>query len=322
MHVKQFVRSALFRGAIAASVIIAPGSAYAWQPDKPVQLIVGFAAGGGSDIVARAIVAGAQQCYPTPLVIVNKTGAAGTIAAQEVANAAPDGYTLLLGGGSESTSVPAHRKTPYDPLTDFTSVIRLYAGSHFVVVNAKSPYKTSQDIIAAAKAKPGQIAHGSSGVGSLAHSLPLLLGRQAGVQFKHVPYQGGAPAIQAVLADQTDFTVAVSEEIRGQVDAGTLRVIAVASAQRNPGYPDVPTLAEAGYDLLVENMKGWVGPKNLPEDIVKFHHDCFQKAMSSQPWLEYRKQLTERDGYLNGPDFAKEMEKLYKTISAGLSEAK
>jgi len=314
--------SAFFCGALAASVIAGPGSAYAWQPEKPVQLIVGFSAGGGSDLIARAIVAGAQECYPTPLVIVNKAGAAGTIAAQEVANSAADGYTLLLAGGSESTSVPAHRKTPYDPSTDFTSIIRLYVGSQFLVVNANSPYKTPQDIIDAAKAQPGQIAHGSSGVGSLAHSLPLLLGREAGVTFKHVPYQGGAPAIQAVLAGQIDFTVAVSEEIRGQVDAGTLRVIGVASEERNAGYPDAPTLREAGYGLLVENMKGWVGPKDLPEDIVKFHHDCFQKAMSSKPWQEYQKQLTERDGYLAGAEFGKEITELYQGISAGLGESK
>ena len=314
--------SAFFCGALAASVIAGTGSAYAWQPEKPIQLIVGYAAGGGSDVQARAIAAGAQECYPTPLVIVNKAGAAGTIAAQEVAHAAPDGYTLLLGGGSESTSVPAHRKTPYDPRADFTPIIRLSVGSQLLVVNAKSPYQTVEDIIAAAKAKPGQIAHGSSGVGSLAHSLPLLWGEQAGVKFKHVPYQGGAPAIQAVVADQLDFTVAAPEEAKGQVEGGLLRVLAVASEERNPGYPDVPTLREKGYDILVENMKGWVGPKDMPEEIANFHHDCFQKAMSSKPWQDYRSQVTERDGYLNARDFEDEMAKLYQSIAKGLGESK
>lgn len=313
--------SSVVAAALAATVAMGPAAAFAWQPEKPIELVVGFAAGGGSDLVARAIVAGAQECYPQPLVIVNKPGAAGTIAAQEVANAAPDGYTLLLAGGSESTSVPAHRKTPYNPSTDFTPIIRLYVGSQFLVVNAGSAYKTPQDLIAAAKEKPGQIAHGSSGVGSLAHSLPLLLGEAAGVSFKHVPYQGGAPAIQAVLANQIDFSVAVSEEIRGQVDGGTLRVIGVASDHRNEGYPDAPTLREAGFDVLVENMKGWVGPKGLPDEIVEFHHDCFQKAMSSKPFQEYLKQLSERDGYLNGPDFGTEMTTLYDSISKGLSKA-
>lgn len=309
-------------GILAALGIAAPNGALAWQPTKPIQLIVGYAPGGGSDVQARAIAAGAQECYGTPLVIINKAGAAGTIAAQEVAAAPADGYTLLLGGGSESTSVPAHRKTPYDPRTDFTPIIRLSVGSQFLVVNAKSSYKTARDLVEAAKAKPGQVAHGSSGVGSLAHSLPLLLARQAGVKFKHVPYQGGAPAIQAVLADQLDFTVAAPEEIQGQVEAGILRIVAVASAERNPGYPNVETLREAGYEVLVENMKGWLGPKNLPADVAKFHHDCFRKALSSQPWMDYQKRLTERDGYLNGPDFEADMAKLFKGISAGLSESK
>ncbi|MCL4767107.1 MAG: tripartite tricarboxylate transporter substrate binding protein [Hyphomicrobiaceae bacterium] len=322
MRKKQIGLAALLCGAFAFSAGSYPSEAVAWQPTKPVQLIVGFAPGGGSDINARAIAAGAQECFPTPLVIVNKPGAAGTIAAQEVANAAPDGHTLLLGGGSESTSVPAHRKTPYDPLTDFTPILRLYVGSQFLVVNAKSAYKSPKDLVEAAKAKPGQIAHGSSGVGSLAHSLPLLLALQAGVKFKHVPYQGGAPAIQAVLSEQIDFTVAAPEEIRGLVEAGSLRIVGVASTERNPGHPDVPTLREAGYDVLVENMKGWVGPKGLPDDVVKFHHDCFRKAMSSKAWQDYTKTLTERDGYLDGGTFRKDMSQLLKSIAAGLEEPK
>ena len=117
--------------------------------------------------------------------------------------------------------MPAHRKTPDDPRTDFTPIIRLSVGSQFLVVNAKSQYKTAHDLVEAAKAKPGQIAHGSSGVEASPDSPAPLLARQAGVKFKHVPYQGGAPAIQAVLADQLDFTVAAPEEIQGQVEFGS-----------------------------------------------------------------------------------------------------
>jgi tripartite-type tricarboxylate transporter receptor subunit TctC len=271
------LRSTLIKGvAVAGLVLACPGLALAWQPTKPIQLVIGFAPGGGSDVIARSIVEGAQACYSQPLVTVNKAGAAGTIAAQDVARSAPDGHTLLLGGGSESTSVPAHRQTPYDPVKDFRPIIRLSKGSQYFVVSATSPYQSMKDVIEAAKAKPGQLAHGSSGVGSLAHSIPLLLGRRAGVKFKHVPYQGGAPAIQAVLSGQLDFTIAGPDEMKGQVEAGTLRVVAVSGENRTQSYPNVPTLKELGYDVVVENMKGWVAPAGLPDDIYQHHHDCFK----------------------------------------------
>lgn len=322
MHLNLIGLPALLCGALTASMVLAPDDAHAWEPSEPVQLIVGFAAGGGSDTTARQIVASAQECYPTPLVIVNKPGAAGTIAALEVSKAEPDGYTLLLGGGSESTSVPAFRDLPYDARSDFTPIIRLFVGTRFLVVNAKSDYQTIDDVIEAAEADPGQIAYGSNGVGGLAHALPLLLGREAGVEFKHVPYQGGAPAIRALLSGQIDFTVGGAPEIRGQVEGGNLRVLAIASEERNPNFPDVPTLKELGYGIVVENMKGWIGPAGLPEDVVKFHHDCFQKAMSSPTWQAYQQRLGERDGYLDGAAFGEAMTQLYEKISDSLEESR
>ncbi len=303
-----------------ALALACPTAALAWQPTKPIQLIIGFAAGGGSDVIARSIVQGAQECFGQPLVIVNKAGAAGTIGAQEVANSPPDGHTLLLGGGSESTSVPAHRQTPYDPVKDFRPIIRLSKGSQYFVVSATSPYKTMKDVVEAARAKPGQIAHGSSGVGSLAHSIPLLLGRRADVKFKHVPFQGGAPAIQAVLAGQIDFTIAGPDEMKGQVEAGTLRVIGVAGAQRTQSYPDVATLKELGYDVVVENMKGWVAPAGLPDDIYQFHHDCWKKAMDHPAYKDFQARQGEGNAYLDGPTFQQQMSDLFKSIQAALKE--
>jgi tripartite-type tricarboxylate transporter receptor subunit TctC len=314
-------RRALIASALAAPAILRTGRVRAqggWQPTRPIQLVLGFAAGGGSDVIARTIVAGCQHLYPQPLVILNRPGAGGTLAAQQVAAAPPDGYTLLLGGGSESTSVPAHREVPYDPKRSFTSIIRLTRHNQFVTVRGDGPYQTLADIVAAAKANPGRIGHGSSGVGTLAHSLALLFGRKAEVRFRHVPYQGGAPALQALVAGQIDFTVAGPDEMRGLIEAGRLRIVGVASPERAPGYPEVPTLREQGFDVVVENMKGWVAPAGLPEEIVRYHHDRMREGMQSAAWRDFIARARESDGYASGPDFQRAMDTLLDEIRAAL----
>lgn len=287
-----------------------------WQPTKPIEIVVGFSAGGGTDIIARQIAAAAQPLFPVPLVIVNKPGAAGTIAAQQVARAAPDGHTLLVAGGSESTSVPAYRDVQYDPAKDFRPILRLTKNPQFFYVSANSPFKSIADIVAKAKENPGAVSHGSSGVGSLVHATATVFGKLAGVKFKHVPYQGGGPALQALLAGQIDFNVAASDEIRGQLDAGTIRLLAVAAPERDPQYPDVPTLKELGYDFSAANMKGLVAPAGLSDEAYQYLHDRFRKAIDHEIWRDFATKGKFADGYLDGPAFQKEMVSLLETIRA------
>ena len=159
-------------GLLAVAAAVAP--ARAWEPKKPINIVVGFAPGGGTDIIARTVTSAAQEFFPVPLVIVNRAGASGTIAAEYVRNAPPDGYTLLVAGGSESTSVGNHQKLPYDIRTDFTAIIQFNRQRTLLAVKGDAPYKTLKEFVTEVKANPGKYTYGSSGAGSLYHSALLV----------------------------------------------------------------------------------------------------------------------------------------------------
>jgi tripartite-type tricarboxylate transporter receptor subunit TctC len=292
--------------------------AQAWTPEEPIEIIVGFAPGGGSDQVARNISAAAEDVFPVPLVVVNQPGAAGVLAAQEVARAEPDGYTLLVAGGSESTSVPAHREVPYDPGEDFEAIMRLTNNPYFYVVSADSPYQTIEDLIEAARENPGEITQANSGVGSLAHSIGLMLEEAAGIELKHVPYQGGAPGLQALVAGQVDTTVGATEEILGQVQAGTIRVLASTGAERSAHYPDVPTLTEKGFEVVATNMKGLVAPAGTPPEVIGYLHEHFRQAMEADVWQDFAERVGEPDNYQDGPTFEESQVEQLERVSNAL----
>ena len=297
------MKRTFFLAALSLAVSAGLAGAQTWKPEKPIEIVVGFAPGGGSDQAARTIAAAAQDLFPVPLVVNNKPGAGGVLAASQVAKAEGDGYTLLVAGGSDTTSVPAHRQVPYEPSKDFKSIIRLTNNPYFVVVKKDSPYKTIEDLIAAAKEKPGQISIGNSGVGTLAHSISLIIERAADVTLKHVPYQGGAPGLQALVAGQIDVTLGATEEIEGQVKSDTIRVLAATSAERSKYYPEVPTLQEKGLNAVVTNMKGLVAPANLPQEIADYLHEQFHKAMENTVWKNFADRVGEPTNYQNGAAF-------------------
>jgi tripartite-type tricarboxylate transporter receptor subunit TctC len=291
-------RRRLIAGLAAAPLV---ARAQEWAPTRPIQCIIGFAPGGGADLIARAIIEAAQPLFPQPLVVVNKPGAGGTIAAQQVAAMQGDGHVLLMGGGSESTSIPAFRALPYDARNGFRAVIRLMRQQMFVLAKADGPYRTMPEAIDAARVKPQAVSHGSSGNGSIYHAAFVVLEKRAGVELLHVPFTGGAPGLQAVASGQVDLMVASPEEFRGLTDGGLLRVLACCSAERAAGYPDVPTLKELGWDMALENMKGWVVPANTPDAAVVYLHDRFRAAMVRPGWQAFVERAGETDGYLDGP---------------------
>jgi len=285
-----------------------------WQPTRPIQCIIGFAPGGGADLIARAIIEASQPLFPQPLVVVNKPGAAGTIAAQQVAGMPGDGHVLLMGGGSESTSIPAFRQLPYDARNSFRAVLRLMRQRMFILVKADSRFRDMREVIAAAREKPGSISHGSSGIGSIYHAVFVVLEKRAGVEFLHVPFTGGAPGLQAVAAGQTDLMVASPEEFHGLTDGGLLRVLACCSADRAPSFPDVPTLKELGWDMELENMKGWVVPASTPDEAVRYLHDRFRQGMQTPSWKAFLERAGDTDGYLDGPAFQRAMDNVLDTV--------
>ncbi|MFC7474941.1 tripartite tricarboxylate transporter substrate binding protein [Dankookia sp. GCM10030260] len=310
----------LHRRHLIAGIAAAPLAARAqgWAPTRPIQCIIGFAPGGGADLIARAIIEAAQPLFPQPLVVVNKPGAGGTIAAQQVAGMPGDGHVLLMGGGSESTSIPAFRTLPYDARNGFRAVIRLMRQQMFILARTDGPYRTMPEAMAAARVKPQAVSHGSSGNGSIYHAAFVVLEKRAGVEFLHVPFTGGAPGLQAVAAGQVDLMVASPEEFRGLTDGGLLRVLACCSAERAAGYPDVPTLKELGWDMALENMKGWVVPANTPDAAVAWLHDRFRAAMARPGWQAFVERAGETDGYLDGPAFQAAMAAVLDAIGGAV----
>ena len=308
---------ALLACAALGLTIFSGVEAQAWEPKKPIKIIVGFSPGGGTDIVARTIVASAQEFFPVPLVVVNRPGAGGTLAAEFVSKSKPDGHTLLVAGGSESTSVPNHRKVNYN-IADFVGIIRLIRSRIFFGVQSSSSIKSIADLAKEAKAKPGKLSFSSSGQGSILHSSMLLLASDLKVDIRHVPYKGGAPAMAAMLGGHVDIAmIGGPEEAQAHLAAGTIRLLATPSDTRFPGLPDVPTLKELGHDVYVDNMKGLVAPKGTPDDITKYLHDTFKKGLDSKVWEKMAGKLKLETGYLSGNDFKAAM----KTMSANIGDA-
>ena len=312
-------RRPILAGAAALTAVGTLGDAKAaWEPTRPIQLIVGFAPGGGADLAARAIAEAASPFFPTPVVVINRPGAGGAIAAQHVAGLAPDGLNLLVGGGSESTSLPAFRDLPYDPKRSFRPIIRLTRQPLLIVAARSSRFRDLHAVVEAARQKPGTISHASSGQGSIYHAVFVLLSQAAGLELLHVPYTGGGPSLQALLSNTVELAVLAPEEMVGLAESGDIRPLGVASAERLPGYPDVPTLRELGWNVEVENMKGLCAPAGLSDNAYTTLHDRFRRGMQMPAWRTFLERTGAMDGYLDGPGFQAAMEGVIDALRAAL----
>nr|WP_314074297.1 tripartite tricarboxylate transporter substrate binding protein [uncultured Roseococcus sp.] len=308
----MFARRSLLAG--GAALVAARPALAAWEPSRPIQLIVGFAPGGGADLAARAAGEAATPFFPTPLVVVNRPGAGGAIAAQAVAGMVPDGLNLLVGGGSESISLPAFREVPYDPKRSFRSIIRLTRQPLLIVAKRGGRFTDIRQAVEAARAQPGVIPHASSGVGSIYHAVFVLLQQAAGVEFLNVPFTGGAPSLAALMSNTVELAVLAPEEMAGLTSAGEVVPLAVASEERLPNFPRTPTLKESGWDVVIENMKGLMAPAGLPDEIYAGVHDRFRQGMQTQPWKTFLDRTGAMDGYLDGPGFQTAMDKVLDAL--------
>ncbi len=297
------------------------GALAAWEPERPVQLIVGFAPGGGADLAARTIAEASARLFPAPLVVVNRPGAGGAIAAQQVAGMAPDGLNLLVGGGSESISLPAFRDLPYDPKRSFRAVIRLTRQPLLVVARRGGRHADLRAAAEAARRAPGTVSHASSGQGSIYHAVFVLLSQAAGIELLHVPFTGGASSLQALLAGTVELAVLAPEEMAGLAQAGEVRPLGVASAERLAGFPEVPTLRELGWDVVVENMKGLCAPAGLPDEIQGALHGRFRRGMQAPAWRAFLERTGAMDGYLDGPGFQAAMDGVLDALRPAVRRA-
>ena len=233
-------------------------------PTRPVKLIVPFPPGGSNDVVARMIAAQLSTRLDTPVVVENQGGAGGLIGTELAANAAPDGYTLLLISVAYAFN-PSIYKLSYDPAKAFVPISMLGSGPVVIASTAKLPVENLKDLIALAKAKPGQLNYATAGVGSFQHLASELFKQQAGVDMVHVPFKGGGPAMMDVIAGNTQVAVGSLIQMLPQIKAGKLKALGVGSASRIPALPDVPTASEAGLQgYEVTNWWGIVAPAGTP----------------------------------------------------------
>ena len=250
-------------------------------PDKPINMIVGFPAGGPTDLAARSLGPSMQKQLGQTIVIENKPGATGTIAASQVKRAAPDGYTLFVSSiGTFVVAPHLLKQVNYDALKDFDYISLPFQAPNVLVTGPARPERTVAQVLAAMKKNPGKLTFASSGVGASDHLSAELLWQQTKTQGLHVPYKGGAPAMQDTLGGQVDFFMTNINAVLPHILAGRLHAIAITDNKRSPALPDVPTFAEAGVaGMEVYGWQGLVAPKGLPADIKKKLSDAAIQAM-------------------------------------------
>ncbi|UBM12414.1 Bug family tripartite tricarboxylate transporter substrate binding protein [Cupriavidus metallidurans] len=241
-------------------------------PSKPITYVVPFAAGGTTDLLGRLIGQRLSQTLGQSIVVENRAGAGGNIGSDYVAKAAPDGYTLLGGTiSSHAINISLYPKMPYDPVKNFQPVALIGTLPNVLVVNANSPWKSVQDVIAAAKAKPGSVNFGSSGNGTSQHLAAELFANMAGLRMTHVPYKGSSQAVQALLGNQVDIVFENSVAAMPMIQAGKFRALATTGAKRAPELPDVPTMAESAPGLSGYEIVSWqaiFAPAGTPMPII------------------------------------------------------
>jgi tripartite-type tricarboxylate transporter receptor subunit TctC len=278
-------------GAVAAAAVltVSPAAHGQQYPTKPVRILVPFAPGGGSDFIARFIAQRLTDSIGKQFIVENKPGAGGNLGTEQGIKSPPDGYTLTLIAASYTVN-PSVYKINFDPVNDITPIIQLSQGPLLVAVNPALPVKTLADLIALAKAKPGQINYASSGQGSLIHAASEMFNLKAGIKMTHVPYKGTGPALTDTLGGQTNVFFSSTATALAHVEAGKLRVLAVTSAKRIPALPNVPTVAESGvpgYEAIL--WHGLIGPKGLPRPIVERINSEVTKALKLKETTEQLK---------------------------------
>jgi tripartite-type tricarboxylate transporter receptor subunit TctC len=289
-----------FLGTLVLTLALAGASALAAEyPTKPITLVIQFVAGGTTDITGRVLANGTRKVLGQPMICENRPGGGGTVGVTWVANKPADGYTIGL--VASSITVAYHMgKLNFHPIHDLTPLVRWGNYLFGIVVRADAPWKTLQDLIQYAKKNPGKLTYGSPGVGTPVHLAMEELSAAAGVEFIHMPYKGNAEDNAALLGGHIDI-ISNSSGWAPLVDAGKFHLLAILSEQRTGRYPQVPTVREAGYDVVIRSHLGVVGPKGLPTPIVAKLHEAFKKSMEEPEFGEALKKFDMVKYYL-GPE--------------------
>jgi tripartite-type tricarboxylate transporter receptor subunit TctC len=252
-------------------------------PIRPIRVVVPYPPGGGTDIVARIVGERLQASLGQPVVIDNRGGAAGVIGTGLVAKAEPDGYTLLLAPSSHVINPSIHANLPYDTVKAFAPITTVGSTAILMATNPRVPAHSMRELVEAAKAQPQSIAtYGSAGVGTVFHLTGQLFNQLSGLTLQHIPYRGGAPTVAALLSGEVPIAFETMLSLGPHVRAGTLRALAVTSAQRSSAMPEIPTAAEAGFPALVaDNWYALFAPAGTPDRILARLHDATVAALAS-----------------------------------------
>ncbi|MDQ8023010.1 MAG: tripartite tricarboxylate transporter substrate binding protein [Moraxellaceae bacterium] len=308
---------------LSAAMMVSTGAQAADYPVKQIELTVPYAAGGGTDLVARAYAEVAKKHLPQAIGVVNKTGGAGTVGLTEIMAARADGYKI--GMGTVEIAMLPHMGVARFAVDDFTPIARLNAEPGAITVNAEAPWKTVEEFLAHAKANPGKVRVGNSGTGAIWHIAAEAIGDKAGVKFNHIPYDGANPAVTALLGNHIEAVSVSPAEVVAQVAAGKLRILAVAGDTRAKGFDQVPTLKEKGIDVSIYTWRGIVVPKRTPKAVVDVLREASRKTAEDQAFRDTLTKMNLTWAYVDAPAFKEAMDKdnvFFKTMMSKIGLAK
>ena len=308
----------LVLGSAGIGPVPEPANAQNVFPSRAIQIIVPFPPGGVSDLVARPFAAALEKTVKQPVVVVNKTGASGNVGIQGVAVAKPDGYTLLASLSTISVTPEVDRimnRPPAFKLEDFAPIALLASDPQVLVVRKEAPWMTAADLVADAKKRPNQINYSHGGIYAIMHLAMELFTHAAGIKLVQIPYPGGGPAMTALLGGHVEASTPGPQVVYPQVKAGALRALAVTGSKRLPGFPDVPTMKELGYDVDYYVWTGLFAPKAIPQDIMKVLREATRQAVNSVEFKTAIENMRTTVTYLDADEFQVFWEKEIKTLS-------
>lgn len=307
--------------ALVTGVFAAP--AMAAFPEKPITVICPWAPGGGTDVLLRALSKEAEKFLGQSITVVNQTGGAGAIGHNAIRAARPDGYTVGM-ITFELNSLPPQGLIPFD-YKAFDPLMRVNADPAALTVKKDAPYNTLKEFVDYAKKNPSEITIGNSAPGSVWHIAAGLMADKTGIQVKHVPFDGAAPAVTALVGGHLKAVAVSIPEVRGQVQAGNLKILGVMDTERDALFPAVSTFKEQGVDVAFHTWRGLGLPKGVPADVKAKLADSFKKAMETPDFKEFLKKTSLNPAYLGPDDFSKFLAQNYKDVEVvmkGLGLAK
>ena len=297
ISIKEGVLRALLVTAISAAVASAQEF-----PTKPIELIIPYAAGGSHDLTARALTSVAHQYLGQPMLAVLKPGGGGAPGSQYVIRAKPDGYTLMLGGSGPNTIFALVQKAPIGP-DQFTAIARINYSPAIFSVRAEAPWKSFREVVDTMKKNPGKLNFANTGVWGAGDFPMRMVARAAGVEYNNIPFDGGGPALLAVLGGHADGSFLYTAQLLPQIGAGKMRALAVTDTRRHRDLPNVPTLREEGVDVVFTQWRSVLAPKGIPQVVVEKLEAAFKRMTEDSSFQALVKQLGDEIQFQGGKEF-------------------